>query len=94
MITEEARQIFRKHAEVEHYLKQVIRSMHPDKVILFGSKATGEADKYSDTDLAVITHHVFDTSEIYGAVDIINFDVANEQLKERIQKQGIVLYER
>jgi len=94
MITAEAEQIFKKYVEVQHYLNQVLRSMNPDKVILFGSKATSKADQHSDTDLAVVTQQVFDTSKIYGAVDIVDYNVAPEKLKELIQKEGIVLYER
>ena len=94
MITAEAEQIFRKYVEVQHYLNQVLHSMNPDKVILFGSKATGKADQYSDTDLAVVTQEVFDTSDIYGAVDIVDYNFATKKLKELIQREGIVLYER
>ncbi len=94
MITESAKLILKKHSEVDHYLKQVIRSMNPIKVILFGSKATGKADTSSDTDLAVVTDHFFDTTEIYGAVDIVDFNRAPEKLKQLILKEGIVLYER
>ncbi len=94
MISESAKQILKKHREVDHYLRQVIRSMNPVKVILFGSKATGKADKSSDTDLAVVTDHFFDTTAIYGAVDIVDFNRAPEKLKDLILKEGIVLYER
>jgi len=55
MITLEAEQIFKKYVEVQHYLNQVLRWMNPDKVILFGSKATGLANEHSDIDLAIIT---------------------------------------
>ncbi|MCY7411068.1 MAG: nucleotidyltransferase domain-containing protein [Chitinophagales bacterium] len=94
MITKNAEQIFKKHAEVQHYLNQVVRSMNPEKVILFGSKATGLADHNSATDLAVVTNQIFDTTEIYGAVDIIDYKNTTKKLKEIIQKEGIVLYER
>jgi len=72
MITSTAEKIFIKYREVEHYLHQVLRELDPDKVILFGSKATGTSDKYSDTDLAVITRRDFITSGIYVAVDLVD----------------------
>ncbi len=93
MISERAKQILIKYREVDHYLKQVVQYMDPDKVILYGSKATGNADKSSDTDLAVITNHFY-TTEIYGAVDIMDFNRAPEKVKQLILKEGIVLYER
>ncbi len=54
----------------------------------------GTADKYSDTDFAVITEGFADTTDIYGAVDIINFNSASKELQEIILKEGIVMYER
>ena len=94
MITSAAKKVFIKYREVELYLHQVLRELDPDKVILFGSKATGSSDKYSDTDLAVITRRDFITSGIYGAVDVVDYNHAPEKLKRLIKKEGIVLYER
>lgn len=79
---------------IAFYLDKIIQTMHPQKVYLYGSKAKGTADAFSDTDFAVITDGVFDTTEIYGAADIIDFTKAPESLKQEILKSGIVLYER
>ena len=80
--------------EVEYYLQRIIEKMNPEKVILYGSKAKGTADQYSDTDFAVITDGFADTTEIYGAVDIVNMNRVSDELKEIILNEGVVLYER
>lgn len=79
---------------VSFYLEKIIKTMNPQKVYLFGSKAKGNFTSTSDTDFAVITDGLFDTTEIYGAADIIDFSRASETLKKEILDFGILLYER
>jgi predicted nucleotidyltransferase len=43
--------------EFEHFVDSLISSYHPEKVILFGSHARGEAGRGSDVDLLVIMEH-------------------------------------
>ncbi len=50
MITEEL---------IEEIKDKIVSSISPDKIILFGSQATGEAKKESDIDLVII----WDTAE-------------------------------
>ncbi|MBF0291558.1 MAG: nucleotidyltransferase domain-containing protein [Nitrospinae bacterium] len=38
----------------ERIAKKIVEEIHPDKVILFGSRARGEAGPESDVDLAVV----------------------------------------
>jgi predicted nucleotidyltransferase len=38
----------------ERIAKKIVEEIHPDKVILFGSRARGEAGPESDVDIAVI----------------------------------------
>ncbi|MFI5135122.1 MAG: nucleotidyltransferase family protein [Chitinophagales bacterium] len=94
MISERAKTILREKKEVAHYLNQVIEHIDPQQVILFGSKAREEADAASDTDLAIVADHFFDTTEIFGAVDIVDLNRVPENLREEILKEGIILYER
>ncbi len=86
--------ILKTHEEVAFYLRKIIEQLDPEKVILFGSKATGEANELSDTDMAVTGVQRFDTTQIYGAVDIVEYETAPEALKKKIQKEGIVIYEK
>ena len=89
-----AQEILKSHKEVAFYLDKVIQQLDPEKVILFGSKATGSATNFSDTDIAVVGVKHFDTTEIFGAVDIVEYEKVPQSLQEKIQKEGIVLYEK
>ena len=89
-----ALKILNAHEEVAYYLNKIIEQLHPEKVILFGSKAKGEGNKFSDTDMAVVGVKNFDTTRIFGAVDIVQYEKAPESLKEKINNEGIVLYEK
>lgn len=40
--------------EVRHQIRESLRPLHPEKVIVFGSYAHGEADQDSDIDLIVV----------------------------------------
>lgn len=86
-------EIFDVFPEVEVYLKKIIDRFNPQKIILFGSKATGKASKTSDTDFAIVTSKPFDENAIIGALDIINYDRVDEDLKKEIDEEGILLYE-
>ncbi len=41
-------------ATVDRMVRRIIRRFHPDKVILFGSRASGKASPDSDVDLLVV----------------------------------------
>ncbi len=45
-----------------------------EEVILFGSKARGDADEYSDIDLLIVTSRVLDWREEKGVVELL-FDI-------------------
>ena len=72
------------------------------RVILFGSRARGDYHKTSDIDLAVsggdIVSFTFDVDEV--TYTLFNFDVVNldgpvqEELRESIEKEGIIIYEK
>lgn len=89
-----AKEILSKNPEVRWYLKKIIEQLKPEKVILFGSKATGTSTRASDTDFAVVGAANFDKSEIFGALDIIDFEKASKDLQDIILKEGIVLYDK
>lgn len=71
------------------------------KVILFGSRARGTNGERSDIDLAVKGGNVFDfysDLEEYARTllmfDVADLDKATEQLKEEIERDGVVIYEK
>lgn len=89
-------------------LTRAIVAASPDveKVILYGSRARGDAQEHSDIDLAVSGRNlssgvawsdVMDAVEDYPTlfmVDLVHFDRAPEELKQNISRDGVVLYER
>jgi predicted nucleotidyltransferase len=42
--------------KIQDLADRIAREFHPEKIILFGSHARGDAGKYSDVDLLVIMH--------------------------------------
>ncbi|MDI3478000.1 MAG: CRISPR-associated protein Cmr1 [Thermoanaerobacterium sp.] len=62
------------------------------KIILFGSKARGDFHKKSDIDIA-IEGNVSDL-EIIENLDIVKLEVANNRLREKINREGVILYDR
>lgn len=86
-------EIFESYPEVKIYLRKIVEASSPQKVILFGSKATGKAKKTSDADFAIVTSEPFDENHVIGALDIVNYAKVDETLREQIDNEGIVLYE-
>ncbi|MBO8131528.1 MAG: type III-B CRISPR module RAMP protein Cmr1 [Candidatus Marinimicrobia bacterium] len=77
----------------EKLLKTVekIKKTNPDKIVLFGSKARGDFYEKSDIDIAVYGEY---PDDIEGNIDIVNIAKADQKLKEKIEREGISLYER
>ncbi|HOE04442.1 MAG TPA: nucleotidyltransferase domain-containing protein [Bacteroidales bacterium] len=99
-----------KYGLSEENLANVIAiiSAHPKvkKIILFGSRAKGNFNKGSDIDIAVSGEHielndilnlliVLDNLDLAYKFDIIIFEnIQSEELKEHIERIGIVLYDK
>jgi len=68
-------------------LKERLSNNGIKKIILFGSKARGDFNKKSDTDLAIDNKLTFD---LVGNYDIVNLkDKIDENLKQKIREEGI-----
>jgi len=52
---------------LEHVVDQIVELAHPDRVILFGSAATGEMTADSDLDLLVVEPQVANTRREHSA---------------------------
>ncbi len=85
-------------------LEKIVRNHatdQPYRVVIFGSRATGKAKKYSDVDLALIGERpvpnrviaylseAFEESSLPYTVDIIDFAKAGPTLREQIKQQGL-----
>lgn len=82
-------------------IKEYARQYGLAKVIVFGSRARGDYKEKSDIDLAVAGGNIIafslaveeDTSTLLK-FDIVNLDASvQEELRQSIEKEGIVIYE-
>src|SRR5437588_4205504 len=55
--------------EIQKFCQQIAQDFHPDKIILFGSYASGGASEFSDVDLLIVMP--FDGSPLQQAAKII-----------------------
>jgi predicted nucleotidyltransferase len=93
----------------EKLRKQLVRllSAQPEveKVILFGSRARGDAEERSDVDLAIAAPtasprqwleivFLLEEADTLLRIDIVRWEEASVPLQERILTEGKVLYER
>ncbi len=78
-----------------HMKNEIVKQTDPQKIILFGSKARGDFHRRSDTDIAIQTEKQLGSlPSLSGAIDIVDLKGANDRLKTKIQKEGVVIYER
>ncbi|MCI8647407.1 MAG: nucleotidyltransferase domain-containing protein [Firmicutes bacterium] len=83
-------------------IRELAQRHEIQKVLLFGSRARGDFERASDIDLAVTGGDYFqfalDVEEETSTLlmyDIVNLDGAvNEELRQSIQREGIVVYEK
>lgn len=85
------------HAAVE----RIVAAAHPNKIILFGSYARGDADAGSDLDLLVVENEVQDKGremlKLYRTVGYIGVGVdllvySEKEMARRGQVSGTVIY--
>ncbi len=56
------------HAQIERIVKRIVKKFRPEKIILFGSQAHGDAGPDSDIDLLVVMD--FEGSKLDMMVDL------------------------
>lgn len=90
------------------YIQKALNSFEEiEKAIVFGSRAMGNYKKGSDVDVAVLGEKITNKTlfrlddylnEVYPLpyfFDIINYNViSNEKLKEHIDNEGKIIYEK
>lgn len=90
-----------EEAEVLQYVaKQAKLHLNANRVILFGSRARGDADERSDFDIAIdappestekfflLRQDLENTSLTLLSFDIIDINTASKQLRDRILTEG------
>jgi len=102
------KELIRNNSEIPDHLKFIINLAKnlilPKKIILFGSRARGDHRPDSDFDIAFVNiqkkhwaEFVLkikeDTPSLYK-YDCIHFDSIDEDFKNKILTEGIVLYEK
>jgi predicted nucleotidyltransferase len=99
-----ARHFPKKKEELIHTIVDVVNAyLHPKRIILFGSRASGKDREYSDFDIAVegvdmdirverkIKESLDEKTGIY-TVDLINLDKADKEFKSLVLEKGKVIY--
>ncbi len=86
--------ILNKPESLDKIVNKIRNELNPERIILFGSRARGDAHKNSDIDIALKTEHSIEKLSITGPFDIINLNRASPEIKEKIKKEGVILYER
>ncbi len=83
---------------VPDYLNEIVdkikQSLEPERIYLYGSRARGDFKKKSDVDIAVDSDKSVEAMDIIGPFDIVNLKKINKEFKDKICREGVLLYER
>lgn len=89
---------------VQLVLDKLVKKYPVEELILFGSRAVGDHEPRSDFDVAVrastidrykfskIRVEISDARTLYW-ISLVHFDTTPPKLQERIQKQGVTIYD-
>jgi CRISPR-associated protein Cmr1 len=75
-------------------IHKIEKQVLPKKIILFGSRARGDAHRNADIDIAVESEKPIGELDVIAPIDIVVLNKANKELKEKIAREGIIIYER
>lgn len=86
--------------------KFIVQTINPEKIVLFGSRARGDAQDRSDIDIAIevpkasswawskFVLDLKEQSQTLLPIDVVRFENAKPSLRRIIEKEGICLYKR
>ena len=89
---------------IAEIIRTITELVHPEQIILFGSRARGVAHRYSDYDIAMagvdmdhraerrLKEALDDRLGIF-TVDLIDIDKVDREFRELIVQNGVVIYE-
>ncbi|KAB2835996.1 MAG: type III-B CRISPR module RAMP protein Cmr1 [Candidatus Brocadia sp.] len=86
--------ILSKPQALHDLTEKIKKTVNPEKIILYGSRARGDFHRHSDTDIAVETNGSIEDIKAAGAADIVNYRKIDKRLKDKIDKESVTLYER
>lgn len=87
--------IFSKPEILDKIIEKIKSDCDPERIVLFGSRARGDAHKNADIDIAVEKpRKPISVLDIIAPIDIVGLDNANSDLRDRIEKEGVIVYER
>lgn len=90
---------------IDRLVKDLSRFPSVEKIILYGSRARGDAEERSDIDIAVVCptatkrewfdiEDVVDNARTLLSIDLVRLDTASEELRKNVLREGKILYER
>ena len=85
---------------LQNIIYQIVNIAHPDKIILFGSRATGKAKKDSDYDICVLKKNVKNIGELekkfymdlYGVGAGVDVIVQSEKKFNQLKDKWFLIY--
>jgi len=86
-------------------IETIMATLDVDKIILFGSRARGDSQQRADVDIAVACPnatpgdwlklwYAIEDLESLLFIDLTRLDSASAALKDKIIREGIIIYER
>ena len=90
---------------IRNLVSEAVERLNPQRILLFGSRARGDAEARADWDLAIEAPDTPDPDWLRFSldarerpdtllqIDLVRFEEAGEELRAVIEKEGIPLYE-
>jgi predicted nucleotidyltransferase len=102
---EQSTQGERRHPAIAAMVEQLRRVPSVERIVLYGSRARGDHGDRSDIDIAVACPGaddadwariwlIVDDAPTLLAVDLVRLEHAGDALRQQIEREGLVLYER
>jgi CRISPR-associated protein Cmr1 len=86
--------ILNKPDYLDKIVDKIKQQINPQKIILFGSRVRGDAHKGVDIDIAIESEESLGRLSIDGPFDIVNFKKVSPDMRIKIEREGVALYER